>query len=287
MIEPTTHPRALATILLVLLCVMGTVGAAQSLAGWYVMKGSTTLAGPFASSGDCSRVERQTSGATGCEYQNDPQTERAPIGSRFRFRSPGAAAAEAIAKTVREQDESRRLDAQLELLRQADARDAERHEAEMKRLVPPPPPPPATPAPTALGAASDVDRLEAIRLCSDHVRDVGPKILAWRKADFEKRLSETGSSSADPAPTTSGATTTWDFSGHFNGEMKRCFLEAKVLFASKGSTLIGLNVYDAFEGQAIGRFTSVAEEGKPTITLESKVFDASVDEAVYRALMRN
>ena len=86
--------------------------AAQSLAGWYVMNRTATLAGPFATSRACARVQARTKGATGCEYQNEPEA-RPPI----RFVSPGAAAGEAISKYYDDLANRRLIEAETEALR--------------------------------------------------------------------------------------------------------------------------------------------------------------------------
>jgi hypothetical protein len=77
----------------------------------------------------------------------------------------------------------------------------------------------------------------------------------------------------------------WDFSGHFNGEMKRCFVELEWLKFGRILTT-ALDVYDAFDGQQIGTLMYMKREGETQIIAVSKVFGESVDESVYRALMR-
>jgi hypothetical protein len=122
-------------------------------------------------------------------------------------------------------------------------------------------------------ATSDVDRLEAIRLCSEQARMVGPRLIEWKKGETKK-------AGAD------GSNDQWDFSAHFNSERKRCFVELE--WVKSGSIIItALDVYDAFEGQLIGQLTSTKREGETTATIvQCKVFGEEVRETAYRELMR-
>jgi len=73
------------------------------------MKESASLAGPFASYSDCAKAQQKTSGATGCEHLDSPQSQTPR--HRYQFQSPGAKAGEAIEKYFDEEAARARLDA--------------------------------------------------------------------------------------------------------------------------------------------------------------------------------
>ena len=116
---------------------------------------------------------------------------------------------------------------------------------------------------------------------------IGPRAIEWKKAELEKGARQAGVDL--PSRNDKESVSNWNFSVHFNGAMKRCFVEVSLVVTGKSdaATMTMSDVYDAFEGQHIGDLTYVKRDGDTRAMLViAKVFDESVQESVYRALMQ-
>lgn len=103
---------------------------AQTLAGWYALDGTRTVAGPFASSTDCHRTAIRFRAT--CEYRAEPSA--ALNQHRYEQHSPAAAAFEAIQKSQREREERDRQDALVNAEVARSAAETARTRAETARI---------------------------------------------------------------------------------------------------------------------------------------------------------
>ena len=139
----------------------------------------------------------------------------------------------------------------------------------------------SSPASPQRQSSSDVDRLEAIRMCAEQARTVGPRLIDWQKKEEQKL--------GIPVESNKDTRIEWEFSGHFNAEMKRCFVEItdSMVEIGTGRSLRSWRVYDAFEGQLIGRMSALKRYGNVPEALDvCEVFGEDVAEPVFRALMK-
>lgn len=130
---------------------------------------------------------------------------------------------------------------------------------------------------------SDLDRLQATGTCAQHVRKVGPGLVKWQRSEVAKATKESSESSGIE----------WSFSGHYNGELKRRLVEMKFTLPSTESKSekplsIVSWIYDALEGQFIGRIFSLRDykDPKAPFITTCDIFNEPKEETECRSLMQ-
>ena len=122
------------------------------------------------------------------------------------------------------------------------------------------------------GQHSDADRAEAIRACRSRGASVGPKLIEWKKAEMLNR---------------GGGVEVYkfQFSTHFNGELKRCLVELRVSQDGEHRFLMR-EIFDAEDGSRAGTLATTRRKGESSDTiLKSEIRGQTVPESEVRALM--
>lgn len=122
------------------------------------------------------------------------------------------------------------------------------------------------------GQHSDVNRLEAIRACRSHGGSVGPKLIESKKAEMTNR----------------GMFVSFyrfQFSTHFNGELKRCLVEVRTSHDAEPRFMMR-EIFDASDGTRVGELATTRRKGDTSDTvLKSEIDGQTVPESAVRALM--